>query len=128
MGVSRCSRCPSGENVTGNPQRALLCMQQSWRMRHIRHGTGWTGIAGSIQNEEYVMKRIVVFCNIVACTSLLLLSACSHEPVVVERQTVREVPTKSDVVVVQPQRPSTWVPGHWIQSGDTMVWQQGHWE
>lgn len=74
------------------------------------------------------MKRIGVFCTLMVFTSLMFLSACSHEPVVVERQTVKEVPTKSDVVVVQPQRPATWVPGHWIQSGDTMIWQQGHWE
>jgi len=74
------------------------------------------------------MKRTMVLSTLVVFTSLTLFSACSHEPVVVERQTVREVPSKSDVVVVQPQRPSTWVPGHWVQSGDTMVWQSGHWE
>ncbi len=74
------------------------------------------------------MKRIGVFGTLMVFTSLMFLSACSHEPVVVERQTIKEVPTKPDVVVVQPQRPATWVPGHWIQSGDTMVWQQGRWE
>jgi len=73
------------------------------------------------------MKRTVVLGTLVVFTSLMLLSACSHEQVV-ERQTIREVPSTSNVVVLQPQRPATWVPGYWIQSGDAWVWRSGHWE
>jgi len=70
------------------------------------------------------MKRTVVLSTLMVFTSLMLFSACSHERVV-EREMVKEPPA---VVTVQPQRPATWVPGYWVQGGDTMVWRLGHWE
>jgi hypothetical protein len=73
------------------------------------------------------MKRIVVLCTLVVFTTLMLLSACTHEQVV-ERQTIRERPPAPSVVVLQSQRPATWVPGYWIQSGNAWTWRSGHWE
>lgn len=72
------------------------------------------------------MKRTIVLCTFVVFTTLMLLSACSHERVV-EREMVKEPPAAS-VVVLQSQRPATWVPGYWVQSGNTWVWRSGHWE
>lgn len=69
------------------------------------------------------MKRTIVSCTLVVLITLMLLSACSR---VVEREVVKE-PTSS-TVVLQSQRPATWVPGYWVQSGNTWVWRSGHWE
>jgi len=73
------------------------------------------------------MKRTVVLYTLVVFTTLMLLSACASKQVV-ERETIKEVPSASSVVVLQPQRPATWVPGHWIQSGNTWIWRSGHWQ
>lgn len=73
------------------------------------------------------MKRTIVSFTLVVFTTLMLLSACSSKQVV-ERETIKEVPSASSVVVLQPQRPATWVPGYWVQSGSTWVWRSGHWE
>ena len=76
------------------------------------------------------MKRGMVLGTLLVFATLGLLSACSHERVV-ERETLKEPPPVTvvrppDVVTLQPQRPATWVPGHWIQSGYGWEWRAGH--
>ena len=62
------------------------------------------------------MKRGMVLCTLLLFATLGLLSACSSSTRVVERETVKESPPVTvvrppDVVMVQPQRSSVWVPG-----------------
>jgi len=93
------------------------------------------------------MQYTAVSCALLALAVLVLISACSREQVVVERDTRRETrpptpavsptpevsvrqpppPPRAEVRPPQPSPTHVWIPGYWIWDNG-WVWIQGRWE